>query len=200
MDIAYLNPDNPNFTPELRKYLADQVPARIAILGNVEILSGKQTAFFCSSKCPGNLIIKTYELAKKWRDDGVTVISGFHSPLERECLKVLLQGKKPVIVCPARSIETMRLKAEFRTPMAEGRLLFLSPFPAKVKRMTAHTGMKRNRFVAVIANDVFVAHAETGGKIEALCRELAAGEKPLTTFAGDSNSNLLALGAQPVTF
>ena len=93
----------------------------------------------------------------------------------------------------------MRLKAEFRTPLGEGRLLFLSPFPAKKRRMTAKTASIRNRFAAAMAEEVFVAHAEEGGKIEALCRELATGTKPLMTFAGGSNANLLALGAKPVT-
>ena len=100
--------------------------------GNLDILKEKKAAFFCSSKCPGDLIIKTYDLAKKWRNEGITVIGGFHSPMEQECLSILLRGRQPVIVCPARSIETMRLKAEYRTPLAESRLLFLSAFPEKI--------------------------------------------------------------------
>jgi len=43
------------------------------------------------------------------RDDGVTVISGFHTPVEKECLRILLRGSQPVIICPARSIEGMRI-------------------------------------------------------------------------------------------
>src|SRR5512143_994423 len=199
MDIMYLHRINPGFPSELRRYPIDQAPERIAVLGNLDILKEKKTAFFASSKHPADMISKTCDLVKKWRDDGVTVISGFHSPLEKECLAILLQGRQPVIVCPARSIEAMRLKAEFRTPLGEGRLLFLSPFPAKKRRMTAKTASIRNRFAAAMAEEVFVAHAEEGGKIEALCRELATGTKPLMTFAGGSNANLLALGAKPVT-
>lgn len=200
MDIVYLHRVDPDFPAELRNRLADEAPERISILGDLEVLKEKKTAFFCSSKCPGDIIRKTYDLAKKWHEDGVTVISGFHSPLEKECLIILLRGKQPVIICPARSIDTMRIKAEFRTPLAEGRLLFLSPFPSRDKRMTARTAMIRNRVTAAMADEVFVAYAEKGGKIETLCRELAARAKPLMTFAGDSNANLLALGAQPITF
>lgn len=200
MDIMHLHRANPGFPWERRKNLFDQSPERISVLGNLDILKEKKTAFFCSSICPGDTTLKTSGLAKKWRDNGVAVISGFHSPVEKECLAILLQGRQPVIVCPARSIETMRLKAEFRTPLAEGRLLLLSPFPAKEKRMTAKTASVRNRFAASIADEVFVAHAEIGGKIEALCRELATLTKPLMTFAGDSSANLLALGAKALIF
>ena len=64
-----------------------------------------------------------HDLAQQWRSAGVTVISGFHSPVEQECLAVLLRGPGPVIVCPAHSLDRMRLKREYKEPMAAGRLL-----------------------------------------------------------------------------
>jgi predicted Rossmann fold nucleotide-binding protein DprA/Smf involved in DNA uptake len=200
MDIVYITQDTPDFPEGLKKYLAEHSPERIATLGNLDILKKKKTAFFCSSKCPGDIIIKTYDLAKKWRDDGVTVIGGFHSPLEQECLTILLRGKQSVIVCPARGIENMRLKADYKTPLAESRLLYLSPFPGKEKRMTADLAMARNRFVAAMADEIFVAHAAEGGKIEAFCCELAARGKSLTTLKSDANANLMALGARSLNF
>jgi predicted Rossmann fold nucleotide-binding protein DprA/Smf involved in DNA uptake len=96
MGIVYFNQGDTGFPEGLRNYLADQSPERITLLGDPEILTKKKTAFFCSSKCPGDLIIKTYDLAKKCRDDGITVIGGFHSPMEQECLTMLLRGKQPV--------------------------------------------------------------------------------------------------------
>jgi len=81
-DSSY--PDN------LRHYINHRATKRIFTLGNRNILQTKPLALFCSVKCPGNLILQTYDLAQKWRDAGVTVISGFHSPMERECLNILL--------------------------------------------------------------------------------------------------------------
>ena len=182
----------------LVKYLAGQAPARIAALGNLNILKEKKTAFFCSSKCPGDLIIKTYDLAKKWRDDGVTVIGGFHSPMEQECLTILLRGKQPVILCPARSIEGIRIRAAYGKPLEEGRLLLLSPFPQKDRRVTVALSLARNRFVAVLASDIFVAHAAPGGKTEQFCRDVLSWGKQLRTHRVDINANLIAFGVQPV--
>ncbi len=198
MNILYLNQGDSGYPAQLHMALAGNAPARISVLGNVDILKEKKTAFFCSSKCPGDLIIKTYDHAKKLRDDGVTVIGGFHSPMEQECLTILLRGKQPVIICPARSVETMRLKAEHRTSLAENRLLFLSQFPVKAKRMTAETAFIRNRFVAALADEIFVVHAAGGGKLEAFCRELAARGKTLTTLESEANVNLMALGARSI--
>lgn len=200
MNIIQINRDEQVYPDSLVRFLGSDAPRTIWALGNREILNNKKVGFFCSSKCPGDLIIKTYDLAKKWRDDGVTIIGGFHSPMEQECLTILLRGKQSVIVCPARSIENMRLKADYKTPLAEGRLLFLSPFPGKEKRMTADLALARNRFVAALADEIFVAHAAEGGKIEAFCCELASRGKSLATLESDVNTNLIALGARPLSF
>jgi len=61
------------------------------------------------------------------RDAGITVISGFHAPMDRECLRILLRGKQPIIVCPARSLEKLRFPANWREPIEAGRMLILSP-------------------------------------------------------------------------
>lgn len=152
-------------------------------------------ALFCSVKCPGELILKTYDLARALRDRGVAVISGFHSPMEQECLNILLKGQQPVILCPARGIERMRLRPEWKTPIRQGRLRLLSPFPADCKRMTRQTAEKRNRFVADTADAVFVSYADPGGKTEALCRQLLAEGKPLYTFASPATETLTTAGA-----
>lgn len=52
------------------------------MLGDLNILNQQSLALFCSVKCPGNLILQTYDLAQRLRKSGVTVIGGFHSPME----------------------------------------------------------------------------------------------------------------------
>lgn len=187
MNITQINRDERVYPGSLTSFLGSDAPRTIWALGNLDILKNRKTGFFCSSKCPGDLIIKTYDLAKKWRDDGVTVIGGFHSPMEQECLTILLRGKQPVIVCPARRIEGMRIEAEYKKPLEDGRLLILSPFPKKERRITAETSLVRNRFVAAIGDEIFVAYAEPSGKLEQLSREIYSWGKPLSTFENQTN-------------
>ena len=150
-------------------------------------------------RCPGDLILRTYDLAQLLREQGVAVIGGFHSPMEQECLRILLRGRQPVVVCPARSIEGMRVPAAWRGPLAGGRLLLVSPFEGKEKRVTAELAARRNRFVAALAERVFISYAEPGGRMEALAREVVGWRKPLFTFGGAENEALLRLGARAVT-
>jgi gas vesicle protein len=89
----------------------------------------------CSVRCPGMPILKAFDWMRQIRDSGITVISGFHSPLEKECLSILLRGKQPIVICPARRIETMRIPKAWRDALESGRLMICSPFETKVCRV-----------------------------------------------------------------
>lgn len=132
---------------------------RLWTLGNRSILGRPLLGFFCSRQCPGDIILRTYDLARALRDAGVPVIGGFHSPMEEECLDLLLRGNQPIVVCPARSLERMRVPAAWKKPVDQGRLLGLSPFAPQQGRPTIALAEQRNRLVAEIAHPVFVAHA-----------------------------------------
>ena len=179
--------------------LGDAAPESVSARGNVGILERHKLGFFCSKKCPGSLIIQTYDVACALRDAGVTVVSGFHSPMEKECLTLLLRGSQPIIVGPARGIERMRLPREWREPLDQGRLLLLSPFAEKHRRPTVKLALARNDFVAVLADAVLFAHAEPGGKTEGLCRRVIEWGTPAFTLDNDANASLVARGARPVT-
>ena len=198
MNITQINRDERVYPESIVSFLGSDAPRTIWALGNREILNNKKVGFFCSSKCPGDIIIKTYDLAKKWRDDGVTVIGGFHSPMEQECLSLLLRGAQPVILCPAKSIEGMRVKEEYGKPLDKGRLLILSPFAKKKGRITAATSVARNYFVAALADEIFISHAAPGGKTEQFCREINAWGKGITTLDGSANAHLVSPGIRPV--
>lgn len=179
--------------------LGEDAPASITVAGESAALAGKSLALFCSVSCPGNLILQTYDLAVALREAGVAVVSGFHSPMEQECLTLLLRGRQPVIVCPARGIEGMRVPAAWKEPMTHGRLVVVSPFAGSERRVTAERALRRNRFVAALADAVFVAHSAAGGQTEALCREVVTWGKPLLTFGSEQNAGIMALGARGVS-
>jgi predicted Rossmann fold nucleotide-binding protein DprA/Smf involved in DNA uptake len=182
----------------LQQHLGKDTPDTITARGNLDILRKNPTAFFCSTKCPGDLIVKTYDIAQILRDAGMTVISGFHSPMERECLTILLRGAQPVIICPARSINNMRINREYKKPLKNGRLLFLSPFDKNQRRISAKSSHYRNLFVAAMSAAILVAHAGPGSKTETFCKEIISWQKPIYTFESDYNKNLVEMGARPV--
>ena len=103
--------------------------------------------------------------------------------MEKECLRLLLRGEQPVVVCPARGIDKMRIPRDWRAALDEDRLLVLSPFPSTRRRPTAGLAAQRNDLVAELAAQVFIAHAAPGSKTEAFARKLAASGKSLLTLA-----------------
>jgi len=139
-------------------------------LGNPHLLQLPKTALYASTKCPGSVILPTYDQAARWRDEGRCIISGFHSPTEKECLSILLRGTSPVIICPARNLPS-RLPPEWRPPIDEGRMLVLSPFAPNESRVTADLAARRNDYVASLADEVCIAHASDGGKLRRIMKE-----------------------------
>src|ERR1035437_1698385 len=148
MKPTLLQPGTPDYPAALLRGLAGSTPPVLHALGNLALLGQPLTALFCSAKCPGHLILPAYDLAASWRDAGRAVISGFHSPVEKECLRILLRGACPIVIGPARSLAGFRIPAEWQPHLSAGRLLVVSCFPSGPRRVTAETAHRRNEFVA----------------------------------------------------
>lgn len=166
----------------LSERLGNGAPAELTTLGNLDLLALAKTGLFCSARCPGKAILCTYDQAARWRDAGRCIISGFHSPVEQECLRILLRGTPPIILCPARAMP-QRIHAEWQTPLAEGRLLILSGFTTAEKRVTTELATRRNALVAALADEVCFAHIAPGGQSERLTHRLTAWRIPFSTLA-----------------
>jgi len=196
MDVILLPVDSSPWLEPLREY-AGRRPT-VSALGNLEILRSRKLAVICSRKCPGDVILKTYDFARLVRDSGIAVASGFHSPIERESLSVLLRGTGPIVLVQAHRLSTSRVPREWRKAIEAGRLLLLSPFTQKDKRVSAELAAERNRFVAAISDEVLVPYAAPGGKTEALALDLLKSGKPVYTFS-ERPGPLLAAGARVAT-
>jgi predicted Rossmann fold nucleotide-binding protein DprA/Smf involved in DNA uptake len=193
-NVTIVESASPSFPATLRREASMVSYPRIWAIGNLDILKTRLIGFFCSTKCPGSVIVHIYDLARALRDSGVSVISGFHAPMERECLDLLLRGRQPVVLCPARNIERMRLPAAWRTLIAEGRMLVLSPFGAPHRRPTADLAEQRNLFVSTLTDAVVIAHARSGSKIDRLYTWSMASGKRVYTLDLPENANLMHHG------
>lgn len=138
-----------------------------ASLGNKDILNLPKTAFLCSRQVPASVVLKCYDWAIAEREAGNCVISGFHSPLEKDVLHYLLKGTQPIIIALARGLK-IRVEAELKKPLDQGRLLIITPFEDSVKRVTIATAAIRNRMMIEIADKVVVGYASPGGQLEQL--------------------------------
>ena len=203
--IERITQRDPNYPAHLRGYLNAEAPETIWARGNIALLTDREAhlngdlwALFCSSRCPGQIILKAHELAQQFRESRVSTIGGYHSPVEKECLRVLLRGSQPIILCPARSIENMRLNPAWKGALTEGRLLILSIFDSKHRRSTAALANQRNVFVAALADKICIAHASENSKTLQFAQQISEWGKPLFTFDTPANGSLFQCGAQRI--
>ena len=155
-----------------------EVLAQIKSKGNGWLLEELPIALFFSQRCPGDLILKTYDIARSLRDVGTPIIGGFQAPMEKECFRLLLRGRQSVVVCPARGSDNMRVPRDWHAALDEHHLLIQSPFPCTRSRLTAALAVQRNDLVADFAAQVIIAHAAPGSKTEAFARKLPTSAKP----------------------
>jgi|SRR5665213_1714211 len=173
-----MSQDYAEYPNRLIPRLKSDAPKIINVAGSPSTLTKPMTAFLCSKETPGATILKAFDQAAAWRDAGACVISGFHSPLEQQCLDILLRGKQPVIMALARGLGTLRLPTPQRKALDDGRLTIISQFPESETRTTKETAHQRNRFIAALADEVVFAYIAPGGSLSLLSREVVDWQIP----------------------
>jgi hypothetical protein len=175
--------------------LGRKAPGDIACLGALELLEGRCLGFVCSARCSGEAILEAYEVSKKLSPVEGAVVGGFHSPMERQFLEILLVRKVPAVVCVPRPLGGMRIPPLWKTAIQEGRLLLLSPMLFGSRRFSRPMAELRNAIVAAIADPIFVPYAAAGGSVEKLLTICAGWGKRILTVRCNDQAILRAVGA-----
>jgi predicted Rossmann fold nucleotide-binding protein DprA/Smf involved in DNA uptake len=187
----------PDYPRRFARELGEAAPPQLSAFGNLQLLDLRLLAIFSSIRTPPDLFLRSFDLARSLRAGAVPTISGFQSPLEKECLGILLRGTQPVVVCPARAIEGMRLPRPWRAPLGRRRMLVLSPFVGRLRRPTLGAALVRNRMVAALAERIFVVHARVGNRCFRTAAAALAAGKEVYCFDHPRNRELMLLGAAP---
>jgi predicted Rossmann fold nucleotide-binding protein DprA/Smf involved in DNA uptake len=148
-------------------------------LGNTELLKLNMTAFLCSRQVSASTLLRCYDWAIAQREAGTCIISGFHSTIEKDVLHYLLKGKQPIIIALARGLKE-KIEPMFEKPLAEGRLLFITPFGKEVKRVSAQTATVRNTMMIELADKITVGYASKGGQLDKLSDSYKKGIQYIT--------------------
>jgi predicted Rossmann fold nucleotide-binding protein DprA/Smf involved in DNA uptake len=136
--------------------------------GNTALLHEPLSAVLCSNSCPGAKVLEAIDLAQQWRSENRAVISGFHTPVERECLRTFLRGPQHIVVCPARGLDPFHLPSDWLIKFDRKELLIVSPFDSAIRRPTKETAEARTRLVLDFATDHIILYATPGGLLERL--------------------------------
>ena len=193
-----------NYPKRLKDYLKTEIPEIIWARGNINLLRGPNTVLngnlwvlFCFSKCSGEIILKTHDLAQRFKETDIPTISGYHPPVEQECLRVLLRGSQPIFFCPVRSIENMQLKPAWKDALAEDRLLILSIFGNQYCRPTFALADQRNVFVAALAGKICIAHAAENSRTLEFAQMVVAWANPFSLLIRQQTNRFLNSAHNP---
>ena len=121
-------------------------------LGNPELLDRYLVAFFASRETPEDVAKRACQWAEMICQTDKVVISGFHSPVEKEVLRILLEHKHPVVVALGRALYK-RVPPNLQQAFDEGRLLFVS-FRG-YSRHSSKSSEIRNWKAAGLADEVY---------------------------------------------
>jgi predicted Rossmann fold nucleotide-binding protein DprA/Smf involved in DNA uptake len=138
--------------------------------GNLSLLEKNPVALLSSYQCAAEKVLATHQQCKIWSETGQTVLSGFHSPVEKMCLSHLLRDKGNIIISPARGI-WKKIPADWEKAMKEERLLIVSIFPPEINRISADRAVARNKFICDLAEEIYISYLVKGGKMEKFFRE-----------------------------
>lgn len=132
-------------------------------LGNPELLDRYLVAFFASRETPEDVAKRACQWAEMICQTDKVVISGFHSPVEKEVLRILLEHKHPVVLALGRSVYK-RVPKEFELPITENRMTIISICNAV--RQGWWTTQNRNWTIADWADECVWAGVHRGSALD----------------------------------
>lgn len=126
-------------------------------LGNKELLQMKKIGYLASRKIPTLSVLPALDWALQMsKQADIAIISGFHSRMEKNVLKILLQGTCGIIIVLARGMYR-KLPQQYEEAMTQNRLLIISYEKENVTRVSEESAHKRNDRVRVLADEMYNA-------------------------------------------
>lgn len=124
-------------------------------LGNKALLDMQKVGYLASRKISTLSVLPTLDWAMQIsKQKDIAIVSGFHSKMERNVLKILLQGQCAIIVVLARGMYR-KLPQQYEEAMAQNRLLIISYEKENITRVSETTAHKRNDFVRKLVNKMW---------------------------------------------
>lgn len=138
----------------------------VTVMGNIDLLKLKKTAFLASSTIPPEMVLRCYDWAAG-KHQGC-VISGFSSKLEQDVLHFLLRAKCPVIMVLARRMYKV-IPDELKEPLERGNLLIISASAAS--RQSKATALARNKYICEQADNILFVGITQSSSLFPLTKE-----------------------------
>jgi predicted Rossmann fold nucleotide-binding protein DprA/Smf involved in DNA uptake len=174
--------------------------SRLWGVGNPALLSHQLLGIVSSRRVDSDLEAKTAQLLKQIVSlKDVAFVSGWHSPLEEEALRILLAHEATVVLCVAKSLDRFIAPMGVESRLTDGKALLLTHCSTKAKRITRNASMRRNELIVELTKALLVVSAPEGSASLSLARSALHRGKFVLTPEHPFNKELLASGALPAT-
>lgn len=173
-----------------------ELPPRLFIRGNTDLLASGPIAIFCSTTLPPELVQDAWTLARQMCLTSTPIIGGFQSAVERMFLEMWLGRGLPLIVTRAAGKRGARPRAPWRDALAAGRMLLVAG-ASRPQRLDERIAHQRNRLTVALAREVLVVHARVGGRVYRLMEEALGAGIRVRCMNHPDNEPLLLMGASP---
>ena len=141
--------------------------------GNKELLDRYLVAFFASRTASPEAL----DLAKRWAHEIARTDNGFHSPIERAVLDILLANGCSVVVALGRSLYR-KIPMHLQAAYDSNRVLFVSF--RDYSRPSFSNSQTRNWLTADLASEVVFAPFDNSSQLSSLHYSLAHSSTPCT--------------------
>jgi hypothetical protein len=133
-------------------------------IGNASLLAQPLIAFFGSRQCSGAAIRAALDWAVEQARSKTPLIGGFHSPLEKSVLEVMLAANAPIVIVIARRVGNARLPSTWRRAVRLGTAAIVGMEGAQTC-LTNELAARRNDWVAKHAARIVLAHVSADGRL-----------------------------------
>jgi len=124
-------------------------------LGNNALLNVQKVGFLASRKISTLSVLPALDWAMQvCKQKDIAIVSGFHSLMERNVLKILLQGQCGIIIVLARGMYR-KLPKQYEEAMNQNRLLIISYEKETITRASETTAHNRNERVRELADEMY---------------------------------------------
>lgn len=176
-------------------------PRALWAVGNGQILRRPLLALISARQIEGDLAAISLQLIQKLAGSkNINFISGWHSQLERECLRIVLTGQASCVFCTSKALDRFKPSAELKELVAQNKVLLLSHCTPNAKRISRGASIRRNELVIELAAVLLVLSAPEGSESLNLARAALDAAKPVFTLDHHMNRKLLDCNASVASF
>ncbi|PJF26410.1 MAG: hypothetical protein CUN53_07930 [Phototrophicales bacterium] len=185
---------DPDYAERFIRALDHAPVAPPQIIGNPDLLCKGHLAIFSSIGCPQSIRQSIQPVMRTLAEEQRVIIGGFHSPAERACLPILIEGCCQIAIWLSGSLSKEPLVTLLQDAIQAGRLTLIAPFSPEDEQHFSpqERAHRRNQLVASTAESLLILYAKQGGKIDRLCqRAMMEWVKPVYAINHPDNQRLI---------